>query len=215
MEEDFDKSIKTDFLSEATEMLEAVEEAFIAFERNPSDLAVIDSIFRIAHSLKGSGMSCGFQHLAELAHHVEALLVRIRENKLQPSCAIVDVLLKSNDRLKDYVRALSADHDARIEIEDIVARIQATISGHTANEAVHATEPVANTAAGAVSQQPHVAVPAKAALDLTQIGELARKAYINVVKSVGVSGVVNEGARAASIENLQNILQTINNHGAK
>lgn len=120
MEQDeFDLKIKQDFISEALEMLGWVEDQFLIFEQNPNDSKVVDEIFRMAHTVKGSAMTCGFERLGEFAHVMETLLVMIREGKHAPDSETVDVLLRANDTLKAYLELLRNDFDAVLNTDSI------------------------------------------------------------------------------------------------
>jgi chemotaxis protein histidine kinase CheA len=114
-DDDFDLKIKQDFISEALEMLGWVEDQFLVFEQNPNDSKVVDEIFRMAHTVKGSAMTCGFLRLGEFAHVMETLLVKIREGKHQPDSETVDVLLRANDTLRAYIEMLRSDFDAVLD----------------------------------------------------------------------------------------------------
>lgn len=118
-EDDFDLKIKQDFISEALEMLGWVEDQFLVFEQNPKDSKVVDEIFRMAHTVKGSAMTCGFTRLGEFAHVMETLLVKIREGKHQPDSETVDVLLRANDTLRAYIEMLRTDFDAVLDTSSI------------------------------------------------------------------------------------------------
>ncbi|RYZ56312.1 MAG: hypothetical protein EOP07_12705 [Proteobacteria bacterium] len=119
LEDDFDLKIKQDFISEAIEMLGWVEDQFLVFEQNPKDSKVVDEIFRMAHTVKGSAMTCGFTRLGEFAHVMETLLVKIREGKHQPDSETVDVLLRANDTLRAYIEMLRTDFDAVLDTTSI------------------------------------------------------------------------------------------------
>lgn len=136
MQDTFEDSIRREFINEAIEMLEEVESAFIRFERNPLDRAEIDKIFRLAHTIKGSAMTCGFAGLGAFAHILETLLVRLREEKLAADAHIVDILLQANDRLRTYLSVLEMDFNAQIDTSAIVDAIQ-NILGPDARESVN------------------------------------------------------------------------------
>lgn len=113
MEQDeSDRKIKQDFIREALEMLSGVEDQFLLFEQNPGDSKVVDKIFRIAHTVKASAMTCGFKRLGEFAHLMETLLVMIREGQHIPDSETVDVFLRANDTLRAYLDLLRNDFDA-------------------------------------------------------------------------------------------------------
>lgn len=62
-----DLLIKNEFLQEADEIVADLDLFFLDFERSPNDLSNIDRIFRLMHTLKGSGMAAGFTQLGEFA----------------------------------------------------------------------------------------------------------------------------------------------------
>jgi|GEM_PF-1078325 len=117
--DDMELQLKKDFLSEAKEMIENCEQAFIDLERNPSDKKVIDNIFRLVHTIKGSGYAAGFDSMAKFVHEFEAVLSRIRAGELELSKELVDVLLSANDMTKNYIDALSDDYDAVLDTASV------------------------------------------------------------------------------------------------
>ncbi|MFN9575906.1 MAG: Hpt domain-containing protein, partial [Gemmatimonadota bacterium] len=62
------------FASESREHLVAVNEALLALERTPSDVAPVAPLFRAVHSMKGMAATMGFSSVAALAHELETLL---------------------------------------------------------------------------------------------------------------------------------------------
>ncbi len=120
---EIDLKIKREFLIEATDLLNQVEDQFLIFEQNPNDSSVVDRIFRMAHTVKGSAMACGFLKLGEFAHVMETLLVKIREGKHFPDSETVDVLLRSTDVLKQYIELLNNDYGASLDTSAIEEEI--------------------------------------------------------------------------------------------
>jgi chemotaxis protein histidine kinase CheA len=130
--ENFDDSIKREFLSEAQEMLEEVEGKFLDLERNPSDRSIMDHIFRLAHTVKGSSFAAGFEELGAFAHTFETLLNLLREGKMEADQNIVDLLLRSNDTLRRFVEALNESYDATLDVVEITQELLDSIGteGH-------------------------------------------------------------------------------------
>ena len=108
---DFDNEIKVEFLLEARELLEHAEESFLEFERDPGELVVIDNIFRLFHTLKGSGLMAGFEQFGKFTHSVENLLTALKNGSIEANDEICEVLISSNDILNDWVRDLEDNHD--------------------------------------------------------------------------------------------------------
>ncbi|OVE82631.1 hypothetical protein BVY03_00540 [bacterium K02(2017)] len=118
-DEEFMLELQNDFLEEARELLEKTENQFLDFEKNPTDPNIIIDIFRLAHTLKGSAAAVGFEELTHFAHNMENLLVKLRENELNASPRIIDILLKSNDLLKVFVNSLSADKNSKVDASNL------------------------------------------------------------------------------------------------
>jgi two-component system, chemotaxis family, sensor kinase CheA len=88
------------FFEEAGENLDRMEQQLLEIDIESADDEELNSIFRCAHSVKGGAATFGFKDVAELTHQMETLLDKLRRHELEPSAAMVDVLLKSGDALK-------------------------------------------------------------------------------------------------------------------
>ncbi len=62
------------FLAEVDELLQRVEEALVDLERQPDDQALLQEIFRAAHTIKGSSATIGHIRMAALTHAMETRL---------------------------------------------------------------------------------------------------------------------------------------------
>jgi two-component system chemotaxis sensor kinase CheA len=122
-----------DFIAEAEEITEQIgsELADLAdmAERNELNPAVLNSIFRGAHSLKGLAGMFGFTDVAELAHNLENLLDRLRLGKLNFARPLMAVLFETHELLRALVRRLASGNetDLKDEISACVARIAACL----------------------------------------------------------------------------------------
>jgi two-component system chemotaxis sensor kinase CheA len=90
------------FLEEAAEVLRDCEEAMLLMETS-DDPALVNRVFRCAHTLKGTSAMLGFSRLAEFAHHLENLLARIRDGALAATPTVTDCLLEGLDLLRVHV----------------------------------------------------------------------------------------------------------------
>ena len=118
------------FFEEAGENLDQMEQMLLSLDLAQADDEELNGIFRCAHSIKGGAATFGFSDVAELTHHMESLLDKLRRHELQPAPAMVDVLLES----ADASRSLLARHQAGGEGEstdtsDLVRRIAALAAG--------------------------------------------------------------------------------------
>jgi two-component system chemotaxis sensor kinase CheA len=92
------------FLSEADEQTEAMENLLLELESEPQDRELLDSLFRCAHTVKGSAGIFGLDDVVEFTHHVETLLDLMRAGKLLLNSALSTLLLECNDEIKWLVR---------------------------------------------------------------------------------------------------------------
>jgi two-component system, chemotaxis family, sensor kinase CheA len=94
------------FLTEASEHLEGLGRDLVQLEREGAP-AVVDSMFRHAHSVKGMASSMGFESIAVVAHRVEDLVDAIRQDSTKLERSLVDLLLSATDVMLAQVRAVA------------------------------------------------------------------------------------------------------------
>ncbi len=123
MSEGFDndemKEIVQDFLQEASEMLEGLDNYFVQLENNPEDRTLLNEIFRTAHSIKGSAGFIGLNRIVEVAHHAENVLNQLRTGNMRAEPAVVDIILEAMDALKVLVNEVRTGEQADVDIEGI------------------------------------------------------------------------------------------------
>jgi len=97
-----------EFLVESNEGLDRFEHELVQLEQEGHDAELLDSIFRVVHTIKGSGGTLGFRHLLELAHAGESVLSRLREGRLRLSASVTSTLLAMSDALRRILREIEA-----------------------------------------------------------------------------------------------------------
>lgn len=116
--------LKQDFLEEALEMIEECEQLFLGLEENPKENTDhIDQIFRLAHTIKGSGLAAGFQELSDFSHDFESLLSKVGAGEIEVSKEIIDLLLQSNDALKEFLLGLLKDYKFILDTSELQDKI--------------------------------------------------------------------------------------------
>ena len=144
-QENFEREIRDEFILEAKEMLEETESAFIELEKNPGDKSILDKIFRLAHTVKGSGFAAGFNQLAEYAHIFETLLGQLRTGNLEVTSKVIDTLLKGNDTLRRYVELVEEDHQGVLDTAAVSAEIRSYLNEDEPKTESNGKEPAADT----------------------------------------------------------------------
>lgn len=147
--DELEQELKICFLDEANQLIEDVEQSFLALENNREDLAIIEKIFRLAHNLKGSSRAVGFVQMAEFTHVFESLLLKIKNKETPVDSAAVSLMLRCVDHLRNWVAELKGNLDASMNSDELVVELQARISGQgvAAPEAHETPTPAAEVAA--------------------------------------------------------------------
>jgi two-component system, chemotaxis family, sensor kinase CheA len=91
------------FLAESFEGVAAMEESLLALESHRDDLAHVQTLFRLAHTLKGNASSLGLSDLAALTHALEDVLERLRDDAVFATDDVVTVLLESVDAVREML----------------------------------------------------------------------------------------------------------------
>ena len=104
------------FLQEAEEQLTLLDESLVQLEHESDPGPLLQAIFRAAHTLKGSSSMLGLRDMAELTHHMEDVLDRVRKGLVTVNPPMIDALLLSLDALRILTEALgSPDHGVDID----------------------------------------------------------------------------------------------------
>ncbi|WP_148805870.1 chemotaxis protein CheW [Campylobacter concisus] len=167
------KEIMEDFLIEAFELIEQIDHDLVELEANPEDLELLNRIFRVAHTVKGSSSFLNFDVLTELTHHMEDVLNKARKGELKITPDIMDVVLESVDMMKgllESIRDNGSDAAAGIDIKNICASLTQISEGEAPSvapeaPAAPAPEPV---------KEPEPVAPAEEAAPEVSDAELSK-----------------------------------------
>lgn len=141
------QEIMEDFLIEAFEMVDQLDQDLVELESNPEDLELLNRIFRVAHTIKGSSSFLNFDILTSLTHNMEDVLNKARRDELKITPDVMDVVLLSIDLMKALLQAIrdsGTDANSGIDISDAVTKLQAISQG--SSPVAEAPEPSAKPA---------------------------------------------------------------------
>ncbi|MBS0315492.1 MAG: chemotaxis protein CheW [Proteobacteria bacterium] len=137
------------FFEEAGENLERLEQLLLGLDMAAPDDEELNAIFRGAHSIKGGAATFGFAEMAELTHHMETLLDKLRRHELAPTAEMVDVLLASGDALKTQLAGRQGASEERADTAGLLARIGELVAGERPANAGPEPEPKVDGGAAA------------------------------------------------------------------
>lgn len=124
------------FLDESREHLQTCNEYLLELEKNPEDLAIVNEIFRSAHTLKGMSATMGYEDIANLTHIMENVLDAIRNEDLQVTAEMLDVVFESVSYLDEMVYDIEAGGTGEKDVTEIVEKLNKIEKGEPLDSAV-------------------------------------------------------------------------------
>ena len=98
----------SEFLTETAESLDVVDVELVKFEQEPTNSGILDNIFRLVHTIKGTCGFLGLPRLEALAHSAETLMGKYRDGAT-PTSEGVSLILETIDRLKEILEQLEQE----------------------------------------------------------------------------------------------------------
>ncbi|MDI7741682.1 chemotaxis protein CheA [Lysinibacillus fusiformis] len=135
------------FIEESKEHLQSCSDNLLELEKNPNDLAIVNEIFRSAHTLKGMSATMGYEDLADLTHKMENVLDAIRNEKIHVDAEILDVVFESVDHLEEMVMNIADGGDGKKDVSQTVAKLKRIESGESIQQESAPSETAASEAA--------------------------------------------------------------------
>ena len=118
-----------EFLTETSESLDTVDNQLVRFEQDPSDAKILDNIFRLVHTIKGTCGFLGLPRLEALAHAGETLMGKFRDG-MPVKAQAVTLILSSIDRIKEILAGLEAtEAEPEGTDEDLIEKLHAMAEG--------------------------------------------------------------------------------------
>ncbi|MFO0043014.1 MAG: Hpt domain-containing protein, partial [Pseudomonadota bacterium] len=137
--------IAADFILEAGEIADRLGEELVELEDRPGDAALLNSVFRGFHTIKGGA---GFLHIApmvDLCHAAEEMFDALRSGRLAVDAHLLDLALQSLDRLNAMLDALRVGAAVPEPPAETVAAMRGLAHGKPAATAVAAPAPGGDT----------------------------------------------------------------------
>src|SRR6201993_2898067 len=157
-----------EFLTETSESLDTVDNQLVKFEQEPNNAKILDNIFRLVHTIKGTCGFLGLPRLEALAHAGETLMGKFRDG-MPVRAEAVTVILSSIDRIKEILAGLEAtEAEPEGNDRDLIDQLEAMVEqGMAAMSASASPIPTAGAAPPARAAAPDPAA-APAAAEVTE-----------------------------------------------
>lgn len=139
---DADRELLNEFIQEANEHLQRIEQEVLVLEENPGAPDTLNAIFRAFHTVKGGSGFLNLTVVQNLAHDLESLLDLARQHKLPVTPAIITIILEGGDALKQFTREIGlhlagqkAPGPIVVPVLDLARRIRTVLEANNGTSA--------------------------------------------------------------------------------
>lgn len=112
------------FIEESKENLQAINKHLLVLESEPTNINVVQEIFRSAHTLKGMSATMGFEDLASLTHELENVLDLVRNAKFTLDSDSMDVIFRAVDKLEEMLHSIETEGDGTADVSAEIANLK-------------------------------------------------------------------------------------------
>jgi len=129
-----DSEILQDFLIEATEILEQLNDQLLELEKSPDDNELLNAVFRGFHTIKGGASFLSLDNLVEVCHVSEDIFNQLRNGEKQVDANLMDVILRVLDTLNDMFETLRGGEEPGPADPELLAQLRALRDGAPLDE---------------------------------------------------------------------------------
>lgn len=123
---------KAVFMAESAELLQEMENLLLALEADPDDTDTINSLFRAAHTIKGSAGVLGIETVERFTHGVENLLTKVRDGEIKLTPDMGEILLECRDHISALVGFAGSNEAVPAEAEERGKRLSRKVGAFLA-----------------------------------------------------------------------------------
>lgn len=139
---DVDEEILQDFLIEAGEILELLQEQLVALENNPDDTALLNAIFRGFHTVKGGAGFLGLAPMVDVCHEAENTFDLLRTGKRSVNAELMDIILQAVDAINTMFAQTQQGQEQEPAEASLLAKLKMLSSGAPLTLSASQAEPV-------------------------------------------------------------------------
>ena len=162
----------SEFLTETFESIEEVDAQLVELEKDPNNKSVLDNIFRLVHTIKGTCGFLGLPRLEAVAHSGENVLGKFRDGEMEVTPSAVTLILASLDRIKEILDGLEQTQEEPAgDDSEIISQLNAMAEGKSVAPKIEVVETVTEKPIEVEGERP--SVPGEATLDELEAAFLA------------------------------------------
>jgi two-component system chemotaxis sensor kinase CheA len=120
-----DQDVVREFLVESHENLSRLDQDLVELERRPKDSALLASVFRTIHTIKGTCGFFAFSTLEKITHQAESLLSQLRDGQRELNPPLVSLILETVDATRKVLASIEASGNEGADLyEDLTERLR-------------------------------------------------------------------------------------------
>ena len=135
MRMDEDKELLQDFLVEAGEILELLNEQLVDLEQRPKDSELLNAVFRGFHTIKGGASFLSLTGLVDICHRAEDVFNALRNGERDVDANLMDVILPVVDVVNEQFDEIRAGQEPTPALPELLARLEALLTKDVIAEA--------------------------------------------------------------------------------
>ncbi|GFM79510.1 chemotaxis protein CheA [Pseudomonas cichorii] len=139
------------FLDEGRDLLKDAEDSLLRLETSPDDHDAVNGLFRAVHTLKGSAGIFSLTPLVTLTHHLESLLMSVRDGQRVLTSDLTSLMLKCMDELSTMLESVDPDNGLMEANESRQAPLLAALAKAQGHDAVETEDTASSSSETAVS----------------------------------------------------------------
>ena len=124
------------FVEEARENVARLNEGLVALEKNPDDTDIINSVFRSAHTIKGSSRMMKLVSITEVAHTIEDALAALRDKKIKHSKEFADLLFSGIDAITHMIEKVSSGQEISTDNSSLCEKLRMASEGNISGSVI-------------------------------------------------------------------------------
>ena len=129
------------FMDECQEHLQSLNQSLLVLEQEPDNMEILNAIFRAAHTLKGASATMGFNKMSNVTHAMEDVLSLLRQNELEVSAELINVLFAALDLLEVLAQGITEGREEDVETTGVIQSLQKFVAKELKSELGPKTEP--------------------------------------------------------------------------
>jgi two-component system, chemotaxis family, sensor kinase CheA len=124
-----DNELREIFKIESSEHIQRLEEGFLRLETEPQNTAVLEEVFREAHSLKGASRMIGLTGIEKISHRLEDILGMAKKGTVTLASDVIDRLYKGLDAIRNYVKEAVQGELSEVNLSHVLDQLKTPLEG--------------------------------------------------------------------------------------